>query len=294
MPHTRYPSSPLPQFPTLGYISPMSIPVSACIICKNEVRRIAGALDSLAWCPDVVVVDSGSTDGTVEAAQNHPSRPRVIHQDWLGYNPQRRFSAEQCLHPWVLMLDADEECTPELAREIQAITEERTQGVGIFLMPRKNYIGGRYIRCWSPDYQARLIHKERVEWSPLVAPEFRSAKPGFREVKLKHPMLHGRFAPFAMVDINDGKKIAEYAELYAQTLQRSGKHPTYLNLLFRPILAFLKYYLVKGAFLDGRFGLVIAYKTTMMVMLKYSVLYAKEELEKPPSLEKPSLRSRDP
>ena len=88
---------------------PAPLPISACLICKNAEKLITLALDSVAWCDEiVVVVDTASTDRTAELAQAHPSgKVRVLFHDWLGFNGQRKFSVEQCTHDWVLMLDAD-------------------------------------------------------------------------------------------------------------------------------------------------------------------------------------------
>jgi len=256
----------------------MTLPISACIICKNEADKITTCLDSLAWCDDVVVVDSGSTDATVQIARAYASKPRVIHQDWLGYNRQREFAVKQCRHPWVLALDADEECSPELARQLAALAESGLGSVAIIRMPRKNFIAGRWVRCWSPDYQDRLVHRERVIWESDDLPEVRRATPGFGVKNLSAPLWHNRLAPFDPRDLNDGPTMAERARLLGQNLQESGIRAGWMNLLFRPPMTFIKYYILRGGFLQGRFGLVICYKTTIGVMLKYSVLYGRQEL----------------
>lgn len=257
----------------------MAITVSACIICKNEARRIGAALASLAWCEDIVVIDSGSTDGTVELAQNHPTKPRVLHHEWMGYGPQREFAVSQCRHEWVLMLDADEECDEHLSTEIRGLTEEQVAKVGIFRMPRRNHMAGRHIICWGPDYQARLIHRARVEWDCTRIPERRRCKAGYQTRQLRGCLLHDRHGEFKRVDLINGPQMAEYADELSEYLRTKGTRATWVNLAFRPLVAFVKYYVIKGAFLQGRFGLVIAYKSTVGVMLKYSALYAKEELE---------------
>lgn len=259
----------------------MTQPLSACIICKNEIQRIGYALDSLAWCDDIVVVDSGSTDGTLDFARNHPAEPRVLHHDWAGYNAQREYAVSQCRHDWVLMLDADEECDPALAAEIQSLDLSPAgphKDVALFRMPRRNYMAGRYVRCWSPDYQTRLAHRGRVVWDKQALPEVRRPGPGFRQATLRQPLLHNRHGDFTMTDLVDGKAMEHYANLLAESMHNRGKRASLLNLLFRPVTTFIKYYLLRGAFLDGRFGLVIAWKTTVGVVLKYSALYAREEL----------------
>ncbi len=251
--------------------------ISACIICKNQAHRIGLALDSLAWCEEVVVVDSGSTDGTVELARGHSSgKVRVMEEEWRGYNPQREFAASQCVNEWVLMLDADEECSAELREEILGLSEEGMRGVAIFEMPRKNFVAKRYVRCWSPDFQTRLIHKERTEWAQQSAPEVREAKAGFIVRKLRGALLHNRLTEFVPTDFCDGRRMEEHANILADAMWARGKRAGFLDLITRPGLAFFKYYFLKGSFLDGRFGLVIAYKTTVGVLLKYSVLYGRE------------------
>ena len=251
--------------------------ISACIICKNQAHRIGLALDSLAWCEEIVVVDSGSTDGSVERARGHSSgKVRVMEERWRGYNPQREFAASQCRNEWVLMLDADEEVSEALREEILALSEEGMRGVAIFEMPRKNFIAKRYVRCWSPDFQTRLIHRERTAWAQQSAPEVRTAKAGFGVRKLRGVLLHNRLTEFVGTDFCDGRRMEEHANILADAMWARGKRAGFLDLIMRPGLAFFKYYFLKGSFLDGRFGLVIAYKTTVGVLLKYSVLYGRE------------------
>jgi len=256
------------------------LPISACIMCKNEATKIAAALDSLAWCQDVVVVDSGSTDGTVSIVQNHPTRPRLIHSDWPGYNAQRQFMVAQCRNDWVLMLDADEEISRDLARELQDLRAEDLVTVGQCEMPRRNYIARRFVRCWGPDYQSRLVHKERIAWNPTSSFDLWSAKPPFTTRRLHSAIEHNRLVPYDPHDFNDGHIMEERAAMLAAHMAANGKRAGFCTLLTRPMTTFLKYYVVKGGFLDGRFGLAIAYKTTIGVMLKYSVLYGNEELRK--------------
>ena len=253
----------------------MPIPISATILCRNNADTIGRTLDSLAWCPDIVVVDSGSTDATLDLVRQHPAKPRLLQRDWPGFNPQRQFAAGECRNPWVLMLDSDEECSPDLAAEIARLDESRLAAIAILKMPRKNYIAKRYVRCWSPDFQARLIHRDRVLWDPRSLPEIRTPLPGFTVAKLRGPLLHNRLTPYRDTDLADPRQVP-YAHDLAAHLTRKGKRASLVNLLFRPWMTFLKYYLLRGSFLDGRFGLVIAYKTTIGVMLKYSVLYGEE------------------
>jgi len=241
---------------------------------------MTACLDSLAWCDDIVVVDSGSTDATVQIASAHSAKPRVVHQDWLGYSRQRQFAVNLCRHPWVLALDADEECSPELTRELAALNESSVGNAAILRLPRKNFIAGRWVRCWSPDFQDRLIHRERTEWDSENIPEVRRPKSGFEVKNLNSSILHNRLAPFDPRDFNDGPIMAERARLLAQDLRQRGKRAGWMNLLVRPLSTFIKYFILRGGFLQGRFGLVVCYKTTIGVMLKYSVLYGELKFDK--------------
>jgi (heptosyl)LPS beta-1,4-glucosyltransferase len=251
--------------------------ISACIICQNQQHLITRAIDSLAWCEKIVVVDSGSTDQTPELVKNHPcGKTQLVFEKWRGYNLQREFAASLCPTDWVLLLDADEECSPELAHELQSLPDNTLENVALFEMPRKNYIAKRYVRCWSPDYQTRFVHKQRVNWSPQPVPEIRTPRPPFIMKKLRHALLHNRLTPFTVKDFCDGPRMEHYANVLADAMQTRGKRATLTQILFRPALTFLKYYILKGAFLDGRFGLTIALKTTIGATLKYSVLYARE------------------
>lgn len=257
--------------------------ISACIICQNQAHRIGRALDSLAWCEEIVVVDSGSTDATIDICQRHPSgKVRVISQPWRGYNPQRQFAAEACRGDWVLMLDADEECSAELQRELQALDERTLADAAIFRMPRKNYLAKRYVRCLSPDYQTRFIHKERTVWSPQPLPEIRTAKPGFTIKTLRRALLHNRLDAFSLQDFCDGPRMQERAAELSAAMAGRGRRATLVQLLTRPLLTFLKYYILRGGFLDGRLGLCIAYRGSIGVTLKYSLLYGRELSEDQP------------
>lgn len=256
----------------------MSIPISATIICKNAGEKIITALNSIAWCDAIVVVDSGSTDNTLDLIRSHPAAAKIklLAHPWPGFNLQRKFAAENCPTDWVLMIDADEECSPALAKELQSLAPSQLEKTAICKMPRDNYVAQRHVKCWGPDYQTRFIHKSRVDWDPRSLPEIRTPKPGFEIESLRSPLLHNRLTSYQVSDFNEGLRQAMYSEELAKHMQLRGKRASLINLLFRPWMTFLKYYLLRGAIWQGRFGLVIAYKTTIGVMLKYSVLYGME------------------
>lgn len=260
----------------------MGVAISACIICQDQAHCIGRALDSLAWCEAIVVVDSGSTDGTQQICRQHASgKVTVIQEAWRGYNPQRQLAASHCPTDWVLLLDADEECSPELQRELQSLDQRTLANAAILKMPRKNYLARRYVRCLSPDFQTRFIHKQRTEWNPQPLPEIRTPKAGFAQQTLKKPLLHNPLTPFSMLDFCDGPRMQERAHALADAMHDRGRRATLFQLLTRPAMTFLKYYFFKGGILDGRLGLAIAYRGMIGVALKYSVLYGRELVDEP-------------
>jgi len=139
--------------------------VSAVVICRDEADRIAACLESVAWCDEVVVVDSGSTDGTVEIARKHASR--VLVREWPGYVAQKNYALEQTSGDWVLCLDADERCTAQVRDEILALIAG-TLAYDIYRVPRKSYMMGRWIRGsgWYPNFrQPQLFRKGAMRYT---------------------------------------------------------------------------------------------------------------------------------
>ena len=138
--------------------------LTVTVITLNEAERIEECLESAGWADEIIVVDSGSTDGTPALARHHGAR--VIVRNWPGYSPQKNFAAAEAAHDWILSLDADERVTPELAAEIrQTLSSE--PGVAGFRMPRVTWHLGRWIRTtdWYPDFQLRLYDRRRARWA---------------------------------------------------------------------------------------------------------------------------------
>src|SRR5215475_3999921 len=140
-----------------------TFPISLVVMTYNEAKHIARCLDSVPFASEKLVIDSGSTDDTVAIAQAHGAR--VVHQDWLGFGPQRNFATTQCSNDWILALDADEYLSLELAAELQVRLPElmASELSAVFLRRSTIYMGAR-MRWYLPsvgEKMARLYHRER-------------------------------------------------------------------------------------------------------------------------------------
>ncbi|HEY1044446.1 MAG TPA: glycosyltransferase family 2 protein, partial [Telluria sp.] len=144
-----------------------SLPVSLVVITHNEASNIARCLDSVPFAADKLIVDSGSSDATVAIAQAHGAR--VVHQDWLGFGPQRNFGSTQAAHDWILVLDADEFLSPELAADLErALPALIASGKAGAWLRRSTWLMGAPMRWYRPmvgERMARFYHRGRARWT---------------------------------------------------------------------------------------------------------------------------------
>lgn len=248
-------------------------PVTVTIITLNEETNIARAIQSVKWAEEIVVVDSGSTDRTVELARSLGAR--VLHNPWPGHGKQKNFAQQAASHDWVLNLDADEAVTPELAREIQAQLEEATlggTGAKGFYFPRKTYYLGRWIKHggWYPNHLVRLAHRGFAQWSEPAVHE---------ELQVQGP-VHGLLSDlehFTFSDIQDQILTnLRYSKLGFLELQKRGQRPSLFKLILKPIGKFAETYVLKGGFLDGLPGFIISINAAHSMFLKYAYLVEAE------------------
>ncbi len=224
--------------------------LTAVIITFNAERLIDRCLQSVRFCDDLLVVDSGSTDATLEIAQRHGAR--VIHQPWLGYGRQKQFAVEQAGHNWVLCIDADEWVSDELRRAIEAFLEEAPEAVAA-RFPRCNRFMGRWLRHGEgyPDWSLRLFNRRHGHWSDDPVHE-KVIIDGGQIATLQGDLMH-----------ESQERLHEYLEkqnryttLQAKALHTRGKKPGVARLLLSPLFRFLRFYFFRLGFLDGLPGLV--------------------------------------
>jgi glycosyltransferase involved in cell wall biosynthesis len=239
--------------------------ISGTIVTLNEERNIARAIASLRLCVDeIVVVDSGSSDRTREIAAEMGAR--VVREDWRGYAQQKNFAAACAAHDWILSIDADEELTPALAAEIQALRGAGDHREGGWTIPRRAYYLGRWIRHsgWYPDRKIRLYHRGRGAWKGERVHE--SVEVAGSVGALRSDLLH-----FTCDSLNQHLlTIDRYTSLAAQAIAESGKPAPFRRLVIDPPWTFIRSYFFQRGFLDGMHGFVIAAMAGFYTFLKYA------------------------
>jgi glycosyltransferase involved in cell wall biosynthesis len=247
--------------------------VSVTIITLNEGANIDDCLASVGWADDILVVDSHSTDDTVDRAKSRGAR--VIVRDWPGsYADQKNFAAGQARHDWILSVDADERVTPELAAEIKAAAASGAEIAG-YRVPRVTWHLGRWIRTtdWYPDYQLRLYDRRRATWPPRLVHE--SVRADGRIAYLTNDLQH-----YAYRDIAHHHEVMNrYTTLAAQQMRDQGRRAGLLDVVLHPPAAFLRNYVLKRGFMDGLPGFIISVMNAQYVFLKFAKLW---ELQKRP------------
>lgn len=227
--------------------------LSACIITFNEADRIAACLDAIAFCDEIIVVDSFSTDATREIAAARGAR--VIERDWPGFRAQKQFALEACTHDWVLNLDADEIVSPTLRDEIEALRARHFEGpTAGYSMPRCTEYFGRMIRrgAWYPDRKLRLVDRRRARWAGREIHEKMQADGPV--AKLSGDLLHYSYRDLA----DQIARLERYAELMARAMFAEGKRARWWHLVLSPAWRGFRDLVLKRGLLDGWRGFAIA------------------------------------
>lgn len=237
--------------------------LSVAIIAKNEADRIANLLKSCAFADEIVVVDSGSTDGTQAICENGGAK--VIFNEWPGYVAQKQFTMEATSSEWILCLDADEEVSPALVKEIIKAMEDAGSEVCAFSMPRLSRYLGRWIRHggWYPDRKVRLIRRGSGTWQGVDPHDILVVTGEIRQ--LKNPILHHVYRGIS----DQVATINNFSDIYAgQGNSRGGWFV--VAGLFHAFGKFVECYFWKLGFLDGIPGLIIAVNSAWYTFLKHA------------------------
>jgi len=241
--------------------------LSVIIITKNEEQRLACCLESVAFADEIVVLDGGSTDRTVEIGQAKGARVEISTQ-WNGFGPQKNRVLNLATGDWVLSLDADEEVPPELATEI--LQTLRNPAVDCYEIPRLSEFCGRFLRHsgWYPDYVARLFKRGTARFSDdLVHERLLFDGPIGR---LKQPLVHRGYRGAS----DTLQKIDRYSTAWAEQALRTGRQANFAAAPLHGLAAFVKTYLLRLGFLDGAAGLAVAISSAQVGYYKYFKLWS--------------------
>ena len=241
-------------------------PISIAIITKDEEERLPVCLGSLGFADQVLVVDSGSTDGTVRVAESFGAR--VLVEDWKGFSAQKQFAVDHCLHEWVLILDADEMVPEETARDIRRILTVEDPTISAYSFRRKNYIHGRWIRgCgWWPDHVVRLVDRRRGRFDGRMVHEQWITEG--RVQQLYSCIEHFSFKNYSQLVA----KMERYSSLGSRELFDSNAQANALTPVTHGLWMFIKTYFLDLGVLNGFDGFVIAVMNAGGSFLKYAKL----------------------
>jgi len=245
--------------------------ITATIITLNEAENIRAACESVNWADEILVVDSESTDSTRDIATQCGAR--VIVNPWPGFSEQKQFAVNSANHDWVFSLDADERVSSDLLSSISALRskDESTLADG-YRVARRAFYMGRWIRGggWYPDYQLRFFNRTRGRWGERLIHESVSMDQSARVEILCGDLLH-----YSMRDTTHHRQMIEerYAPLGARQMLRDGKRTSAWRAAVAGPAAFLRSFLLKGGWRDGRAGLTIANFAWRHASLKHSILY---------------------
>lgn len=243
------------------------IPLSVYLITKNEIRRIERALASVAgWVDEIVVVDSGSDDGTLDVARKFTDR--VYHRAFEGFGQQYTYAHDLTKNTWLMYIDGDEEVSPELRDEIIGLFEHGGPRADGYTAPRETFYLGRWIKHggWYPDYILRIYRKSQGTWEKGLHPKLHI---GGKLGRLEHPFLHYNYRDIS----HQIMTVDRYSEIASKELVDRGKRLSMVKLLINPPFRFLRDYLLRRGFLDGMPGFVIAVTSAYYVFIKYAKMW---------------------
>ena len=250
--------------------------ISIVIITKNEEHVLDKTLAGLQGITDdIIIVDSGSTDGTVNIAKKYSKN--IIHTTWLGYGETKNKGMESAKYDWIFSVDADEvvdEVLKEALLQLNLLKEDKS----VFKVKRKNFIGDKKMNYgeWANDYQIRLFNKTTIKWDDSVVHEQLQIPPDFKVKKLSGALLH-----YTMKDFKEFvDKIHHYAFLSSQKYFSQGKKALWYKLYISPTFTFIFNYFFKLGFLDGWRGFVSAKIFAYYTFLKYAHLKDLESANK--------------
>jgi (heptosyl)LPS beta-1,4-glucosyltransferase len=247
--------------------------LAIAMIVKNEAHNLVACLRSFeGLANEIIIVDGASTDNTVDIARGFGCKV-VVQAQWQGFGMQRRFAQTHVTSDWVLWIDADEQLTPELKIAISKAIETQDQAV-IYSLNRLSWVFGRFIRHggWYPDRVPRLYPTELTQYTDAPVHERVIVPSGTRVKPLKGNLLHYTYRDLEHYLV----KSAQYASLWAQQRHATGKKASLLQGMLHGIGCFLRMYVLRAGFLDGRSGFLLAVLSAHSTFAKYADLWVRD------------------
>ena len=247
----------------------MTHPLSVVIVCKDSEATLGRTLESVAGlASEIVAVDSGSTDGTLDLLRSH--KARVIERPWMGYVKTKQFALEECTQPWALSLDSDESLEPDLRRSIEDLDLADEAGPTGYRMNRKVYYRGRFFEhTWQPEWRLRLVRADRYHWQGLDPhDELKPVDPAEPVADLRGTLRHDSFSSFPELM----RKHVGHAHLMAQSLHAAGRRVGPVGLAVSPVTAFVRQAVFRRGYKDGTRGWAAAGAMAAYTLMKYVCL----------------------
>ena len=241
--------------------------LSVITLTLNEERNIGECLESVRWADEIIVIDAGSIDRTLELARAYTRHVEVL--PWKGYGAARNSALERTTGDWILWLDADERVTPELAGEIRSILANDPTGIDGYAVPRRAFFCGKWIRhCgWYPSRVVRLFRRGKARFSETRVHE--QLVIDGKVADSRNDLLH-----FTDPDLDHYfAKFNSYTSLAAQDLYNAGRRFRVSDIVLKPAFKLFNMYVLRLGFLDGLHGLVLCVASAAYVYTKYAKLW---------------------
>ncbi|WP_434762302.1 glycosyltransferase family 2 protein [Vibrio fortis] len=252
--------------------------LAVALIVKNEAKNLDACLKTVAdWVDEIVILDSCSTDETEQVARKYTEKFHV-NQDWPGFGPQRRLAQEYVESDFVLWLDADERITDELKVSIQQAVEKNEPNT-LYSICRLSWVFGRYIRhCgWYPDRVVRLYPTQLTQYDDSLVHEKVEISADMNVKELSGDAIHYTYNDLHHYLV----KSAGYAHAWAEQREKRGKKSSILEGMLHAVTCFLKMYVFKAGFLDGKQGFLLSVLSAHSTLVKYADLWIRTSTEKP-------------
>ncbi len=257
--------------------------LSVAIVAHNEAENLARTLASIAWADEIILIDSGSTDRTIEIAETYNAR--IFHEPWKGYGGQVNSALDKCTHPWILNLDADEVVTPELSFQLQTLLSGSPSFSG-YTVPRLNLIFGRWMRHGGlyPDRKLRLFRQGFARLREDTEPHATPKPTGPVGHITGGDLLHFQYPTLdAYIEHMHRYSTASIPLMVSRGKTSQSGLAFFTNTVLNPAFTFVYNYLIRRGFLDGREGLTFHLNHALYINWKYVKARAWADLHRPPA-----------